>query len=688
MSGAGIQVTAQGDGGYRVIKKFSNSQFYTEETIRQQFNYGKRSETIEYRDASLKTASYSQATDQLDSIEEIVGSTGDDWMTGGTGRDVFYGHDGNDTLSGNEGDDVLRGGRGNDKIYGGSGDDLIVQNIADEEDFFCGGEGTDTVDYSETQFKVADKNAKGIDIDLAVMGGHGGETIKYLYDNSGKLIKVRKDTFKKIENVIATSLNDVLRGDNENNVFAGGSGNDHLEGKGGDDTLLGGEGDDRLYGGDGKDKLFGGSGKNALDGGSDDDDLYIESIEGSTLDGGSGEDTLDASLVNSADKTGLRIHLAHNEITINRPHTQDVLKDSVRNIENVIGTQWNDIIYGDEQDNKLSGGAADDIIYGKGGNDLIFGGDGNDSLFGGFGQDVIYGGRGRDKVQGNAGNDELHQNFGPEGDFLDGGQGDDTVDYSLSFRDEDNANTQTTNKNGIEVNLIIGHAKRTGTDNGAPQDRLSNIENIKGTRLNDLLIGDKQNNLIFGGEGNDWINGWDGNDILYGGEGDDTLWGSDGHDFLSGNEGNDDLLGGKDNDTLSGGKGNDRLIGAEGNDTYHFSRGDGQDIITEYTGTADDIDLLQLGEDIGQQQLWLTRNRDDLVIRILGTQDQVTVSEHFKGDQYRLEKIHFHSNQTVSYEVIDKLVEEMAKLAAPGSGETTIPPGYVSQLAYYWAGGS
>ena len=689
LPGAKIQVTARDDGGYLVTKKFSNSKLYTEETIRQQFNYGKRSETIEYRNVLLKTVSHSQASDQLDSVEEIVGSTGDDQMNGGTERDVFYGHDGNDILSGAEGDDVLRGGRGHDKMYGGFGDDRITQHIADEEDFFCGGEGIDTVDYSATQFKATAQNAIGIDIDLAIMGEDGGETVKYLYDSNGKFIKTRKDTFKKIENVIATSLNDILRGDDENNVFEGGSGNDTLESKRGDDTLLGGKGDDLLDGGNGKDKLFGGRGKNILYGGSDDDDIYIESIEGSTLDGGSGEDTLDASLVNPNDKTGLLIHLARNKIAINRPHTEDAPEDIVRNIENVIGTQWNDIIYGNKQDNKLNGGAADDTIHGGKGNDLIFGGDGSDTLFGDTGQDVIYGGRGQDKVHGNAGNDELHQNFGPEGDFLDGGQDDDTVDYSLSFRDEDRTNVQTANKNGIEVCLITGRARRTGTGSGAPEDTLKNIENIKGTCLNDILTGNEHNNLILGGEGDDRINGGHGgNNVLYGGQGNDVLFGSDGHNFLSGDEDNDQLFGGKSNDILSGGKGNDKLIGAEGNDTYCFSLGDGQDVIAEYSGTADDIDVLQFGENIGQQQLWLTRNRDDLVIHILGTQDQITVNQHFKGDQYRLEQIQLYDNQTASYEAIDKLTEEMAKLAAPGSGETTISPGYVSQFAHYWAGGS
>ncbi|MFW6713767.1 calcium-binding protein, partial [Acinetobacter pittii] len=62
-------------------------------------------------------------------------------------------------------------------------------------------------------------------------------------------------------------------------------------------------------------------------------------------------------------------------------------------------------------------------------------------------------------------------------------------------------------------------------------------------------------------------------------------------DVLDGGSGNDKLYGGAGLDILIGGTGNDNLEGGYHGDTYIFSKGHGQDIITDYSGgyTGDDI---------------------------------------------------------------------------------------------------
>ena len=45
--------------------------------------------------------------------------------------------------------------------------------------------------------------------------------------------------------------------------------------------------------------------------------------------------------------------------------------DSIRNIENVIGTSGNDTITGDAENNTLIGNAGDDTISGDDGDDII-----------------------------------------------------------------------------------------------------------------------------------------------------------------------------------------------------------------------------------------------------------------------------------------------------------------------------
>jgi Ca2+-binding RTX toxin-like protein len=54
---------------------------------------------------------------------------------GGFGNDVLVGSDGNDVLNGNEGDDVLIGGLGTDILDGSPGDDVVIQLVAQPDQF-------------------------------------------------------------------------------------------------------------------------------------------------------------------------------------------------------------------------------------------------------------------------------------------------------------------------------------------------------------------------------------------------------------------------------------------------------------------------------------------------------------------------------------------------------------------------
>jgi len=67
-------------------------------------------------------------------------------------------------------------------------------------------------------------------------------------------------------------------------------------------------------------------------------------------------------------------------------------------IENLIGSNYDDHLYGNEIGNKIEGGAGNDAIEGWDGADTIIGGAGNDTLFGGAGNDSIEGGDGNDTL--------------------------------------------------------------------------------------------------------------------------------------------------------------------------------------------------------------------------------------------------------------------------------------------------
>jgi Ca2+-binding RTX toxin-like protein len=69
--------------------------------------------------------------------------------------------------------------------------------------------------------------------------------------------------------------------------------------------------------------------------------------------------------------------------------------DKISGIANLIGTPYNDNIYGDANANQLEGRAGDDHIDGKGGNDTLDGGTGRDHIKGSSGS-TMNGGDGDD----------------------------------------------------------------------------------------------------------------------------------------------------------------------------------------------------------------------------------------------------------------------------------------------------
>ena len=67
-------------------------------------------------------------------------------------------------------------------------------------------------------------------------------------------------------------------------------------------------------------------------------------------------------------------------------------------IENLIGSNYDDRLYGNETGNKIEGGTGSDSVEGWDGDDTLLGGTGNDYLTGGSGNDSIEGGDGNDTL--------------------------------------------------------------------------------------------------------------------------------------------------------------------------------------------------------------------------------------------------------------------------------------------------
>jgi Ca2+-binding RTX toxin-like protein len=227
-------------------------------------------------------------------------------------------------------------------------------------------------------------------------------------------------------------------------------------------------------------------------------------------------------------------------------------------IENAIGGDGNDTLYGNALANTLSGGDGNDRLTGLGGDDTLAGLKGNDRLNGGAGSDILTGGAGANS--------------------LDGGSGCDTASYAASSK-------------AVTVNLATG----AGSGGQAAGDSLTSIENVIGSGKHDDLTGNGAANQLSGGTGNDTLDGGNGADTLLGQGGNDLLIGGAGNDILSGKAGSDVLNGGGGGDTLNGGNNNDNLSGSSGSDVLNggynndtVNGGGGNDTLNGGEGLGDD----------------------------------------------------------------------------------------------------
>jgi Ca2+-binding RTX toxin-like protein len=216
----------------------------------------------------------------------------------------------------------------------------------------------------------------------------------------------------------------------------------------------------------------------------------------------------------------------------------------------IVGTQYDDVIYGTSGRDVIWAGPGDDKVFGELGNDLICGGAGNDVLHGGRGNDEIYGGRGADRVFGDLGDDKV---TGGAGDYDDvgGGLGIDTVNggpgnYDLVHGDygydlmsggpgnHDIASFATAVAGGKGTGIWASLGKHVSRGDG--HDKLYQFEDLEGSAFRDTLIGNGGPNAIDGGPGDDQLIGGGGNDTLDGGQGTDGCRGAPGRTISCGKE--------------------------------------------------------------------------------------------------------------------------------------------------------
>jgi Ca2+-binding RTX toxin-like protein len=361
--------------------------------------------------------------------------------------------------------------------------------------------------------------------------------------------------------ITGTVQKDTLPGTEDDDVISGLGGNDILQGLGGDDVLIGGAGADRLQ-------------------------------------GGAGTDT--ASYINAA--VGVCASLTPAFVA----NTQDALGDVYTSIENLIGSNFADLLVGDAAVNRLTGLDGDDALAGSAGADVLDGGKGLDSasyfsstvgltvslvagsqgspspntgeavgdifksiegLIGSDFADTLIGNTADNRLIGASGDDVLIGGAGA--DVLVGADGHDTASYAKAA--------------GAVRAAFVEPANNTGEAAG---DIYFAVENLIGSAFDDTLIGDHFHNVLTGGAGADVLDGDLGLDtasyasatagltasLAAGGTrtGDATGDTYISIEDLEGSKFNDALVGDASNNVLTGNGGADILKGGAGIDTAAY----------------------------------------------------------------------------------------------------------------------
>jgi Ca2+-binding RTX toxin-like protein len=535
-------------------------------------------------------------SDTLSHFQNIIGSAFNDHLTGdgngnaiqgGAGNDVINGGAGNDTIEGDSGDDVMDGGAGvNTVSYAHASWGVNVSLALQGQPQNTGAEGTDTLSNFENVIGSAfDDTIEGDSGNNVLDGGGGTNTVSYAHASAGVNISLALqgqpqdtggagvDTLTNFQNIIGSAFNDTLEGHDTGPGF-------RLDGSGGVNTVSYAHASagvninlafsasngpqngyeflvnfQNIIGSAFNDTLAGDGGDNVLDGGGGVDTVSYASA-GYDFGSGSGGVTVSLALAGVAQDTGGAGH------------------DTLSNFENLIGTQYADILEGNGGDNVLDGGGGVNTVsyaHATSGVTVSLGlqgaaqntiGAGNDTLSN-F-QNVL-GSAFNDHLTGDANNNVIDGGGGGGDDVLDGGGGVNTVSYASAGA-------------GVSVNLgLMGQAQNTG---GAGTDTLSNFQNIIGSAFGDHLTGDANNNVIDGGAGDDVLDGGGGvNTVSYASAGAGVAvslrlpgqaqnTGGGGHDTLSNFQ---NVTGSAFNDTIEGDSGNNVLDGGGGTNTVSYA---------------------------------------------------------------------------------------------------------------------
>jgi Ca2+-binding RTX toxin-like protein len=496
----------------------------------------------------------------------IVGTPCDDTIRAPRGVTTVEGEGGNDTLYGQRGNDTVNGGEGNDRLYGGIGDDELGGGEGNDHlsggfgaDSLDGGAGSDFARGDATIDAIADNGAGDTDTLSYATGATPGFFNKAPYpdfsdyagfpgleDGRGAYVNLQSGkgdnglapagggvdeevAGTSFETVIGSAFPDFIVGTSDDETIYGGGGADVILGEGGDDLAYGGadgdsceaattlecetsdeEVDLRDPGAIAVGLMAPQSGRPAalyLTGSDEDDEVTAGYTSGSVtfaLDAGSegGFDMSPSAAGNcgapAAGTVVCSVAGAPDSIVLAGLDGEDSLSAAGFPATTSV------VLLGGDDGDQLTGGATEDALVD---------GPGNDTASASGGDDAVPNNDGNDDLDAGSGEDLFVSDSICDGDVLDGGP------------DRDNANWANFDV-AVAIDMRSGSAGLIGPgeEPQCPSEplltALEAIEDIEGTSLGDILLGDSGPNQLLGRPGDDTYRAADGDDSILANSGD------------------------------------------------------------------------------------------------------------------------------------------------------------------------
>ncbi len=287
-----------------------------------------------------------------DGIDLIWGSGSNDVVFGSNTNLDFDGNSGVDYFFGGNGNDLIRM-TDNDRLDGGGGVDLFYVNTNNNTTIYLDG----SADINGNS--IADSIDRGVST-LTIAAGSSPTGVAITYQGFG-LGYSGTDYLSNIENILGAGGNDILVGNSSGNQINAQQGSNAIYGLGGNDII------------------YCTVGNNTIDGGIGTDSVNFDNNWYSSAATGVQVFLANATFTGASDKAtywgnGLDIFQSRTGPTGAYSYS------TITNVEDINGSNNDDVLYGDSFANTITGNNGNDVLAGNGGADTLNGGNGNDTF--------------------------------------------------------------------------------------------------------------------------------------------------------------------------------------------------------------------------------------------------------------------------------------------------------------------